>query len=64
MEKDIDVKDTISKKVLSFSSEKIEEILFEIMAKEFKFIEIVGGVLGFLIGSIQVVIMLLSGSGQ
>ena len=64
MEKDIDVKDTISQKVLSFSSEKIEGILFEIMAKEFKFIEIVGGVLGFLIGTIQVAIMLLSGSGQ
>ena len=64
MEKDIDVRDTISQKVLSFSSEKIESILFEIMAKEFKFIEIVGGVLGFLIGTIQVAIMLLSSSSQ
>ena len=64
MEKDIDIKHTISQKVLSFSSEKIEQILFDIMAKEFKFIEIVGGVLGFIIGSVQVIIILLSGAGQ
>ena len=64
MEKDIDIKHTISQKVLSFSSDKIEQILFDIMAKEFKFIELVGGFLGFFIGLIQLLILLLSGTGQ
>ena len=36
-----------------FSSDKLEEILQAVMKKEFRFVELVGGVLGFLIGVIQ-----------
>lgn len=57
MEKEIDIEKTVAQKVAAFSSDKLEEILFSIMKKEFKFIEILGGVLGFLIGIIQLLII-------
>ncbi len=60
LEKDIDVEAIVTKKVSAFSSEKLEQILFSIMKKEFKFIEILGGVLGFIIGIVQLLIIQLN----
>jgi len=57
LEHDIDIEHIVSQKVSAFSSDKLEQILFSIMKKEFKFIEILGGVLGFLIGIIQLLII-------
>ncbi|NJN28152.1 MAG: DUF445 family protein [Cyclobacteriaceae bacterium] len=57
LEKDIDIEKIVAQKVSAFSSDKLEEILFSIMKKEFKFIELLGGVLGFLIGLIQLLII-------
>ncbi|MGB3586006.1 MAG: DUF445 family protein [Tunicatimonas sp.] len=54
IEKEVDVERTVYEKVVNFSSDKLEEILYSIMQKEFKFIEILGGVLGFIIGLIQI----------
>ncbi len=55
----LDFKCIVQDKVECFSMEQLESILFSIMKKEFKFIEIIGGVLGFIIGLIQVVIFVL-----
>lgn len=60
LEKDIDVEAIVAKKVSAFSSDKLEQILFSIMKKEFKFIEILGGVLGFIIGIVQLLIIQLN----
>lgn len=57
MEKDVDVEKTVYEKVVNFSTDKLENILYSIMSKEFKFIEILGGVLGFIIGLIQIAIL-------
>lgn len=57
----IDVKQMVYDKVLNFSIEKLEDILFSIMKQEFKFIELVGAVLGFFIGVIQVAIIYFGG---
>jgi uncharacterized membrane protein YheB (UPF0754 family) len=57
LERDIDIEHIVAQKVSAFSSDKLEQILFSIMKKEFKFIEILGGVLGFLIGIIQLLII-------
>lgn len=53
LEKDLDVHAIVEQKVAAFSSDKLEEILYSIMKKEFKFIEAVGAVLGFFIGLCQ-----------
>ncbi len=55
----INIEKIVSDKVSTFSSDKLEAILVGIMSKEFRFVEIIGGVLGFLIGLLQVIITLL-----
>ncbi len=47
-------REIVREKVREFSMEKLEDILFAIMKKEFRFIEIIGGVLGFIIGVLQI----------
>ncbi len=54
LENEVNIKEMVYDKIANFSSDKLEELLFSIMQKEFKFIEVVGAVLGFLIGLIQV----------
>ena len=53
----VDIEGTVASKVANFSSDKLEEILYSIMKKEFRFVEILGGVLGFIIGLIQVILV-------
>ncbi|MEL6536332.1 MAG: DUF445 family protein [Bacteroidota bacterium] len=57
LEARIDVAEVVKEKVSNFSSDKLEEILYSIMKKEFRFIEILGGILGFLIGLIQLLLV-------
>lgn len=52
----IDIEKMVAEKVANFSSDKLEEILVAIMSKEFRFVEIIGGVLGFIIGLLQVLL--------
>lgn len=49
----IDIEKMVTEKVANFSSDKLEQILEAVMKKEFNFLEIIGGVLGFAIGLIQ-----------
>lgn len=56
LRQDLDLEKIVTKKVEEFSSDRLESILYQIMAKEFRFVEILGGILGFLIGLIQVAI--------
>lgn len=43
----------VQEKVSGFPISKLEEVLFSIMKREFRFIEILGGLLGFIIGLSQ-----------
>ncbi|WP_276134509.1 DUF445 domain-containing protein [Polluticoccus soli] len=56
----VDVQRMVTEKVSNFSSDKLENILNAIMKKEFFFVEIIGGVLGFIIGLLQVLLTLIS----
>lgn len=40
-------------KIAGFSIEKLENVLFRLMKREFRFIEVVGGLLGLLVGTVQ-----------
>ena len=46
----------VEQKVSSFSLDELERVVFKIMKQEFRFIEIVGAILGFLIGCIQLLL--------
>jgi len=60
LQTELDLEAIVIDKVRNFSSDKFEEILNQIMSKEFKFIEWIGAVLGFLIGLVQVALTLLA----
>jgi uncharacterized membrane protein YheB (UPF0754 family) len=60
LKKDLDLEKIVIEKVKGFSTDKLEQILNDIMAKEFRFVEIIGGVLGFVIGIVQVILTLIS----
>lgn len=59
LQEDLDIEKIVVDKVKGFRSDKLEEILNAIMSKEFKFVEIIGAVLGFIIGFIQVLLTLI-----
>jgi len=59
LKEELDLEKIVTEKVAAFSTEKLESILYQIMNKEFRFVEILGGVIGFIIGIIQVLITLL-----
>jgi len=53
----LDIKSIVQSKVESFDLSKLEAIIHEVTARELKMIEFLGGVLGFIIGVLQVVLM-------
>lgn len=56
LQQDLDLEKIVIEKVKGFSSDKLEDVLNSIMKKEFRFVEILGGVLGFIIGILQLLI--------
>ncbi len=58
LQAELDLEKIVVDKVSGFSSDKLEAILQAIMSKEFRFVEIIGAVLGFIIGLLQVFISL------
>jgi uncharacterized membrane protein YheB (UPF0754 family) len=58
LQHELDLEKIVVEKVGNFSSDKLEDILNQIMSTEFRFVEIIGGVLGFIIGLLQVFLTL------
>lgn len=56
----LDVSEIVTKKVEGFDLSKLEALIYEVSARELKTIEVLGGVLGFIVGLAQVGIMLIS----
>lgn len=55
---DLDIQAFVEEKVKNFSVRKMEEITMHVATKELKTIEVLGGVLGLVIGLLQVLLML------
>lgn len=53
LESSLDFRQIIQDKIEALSMEKLEVLLMSIMSREFRFVELVGGVLGGIIGLIQ-----------
>ena len=56
----LDIQQWVEEKVRAFSTDRMEKMLYDILAREFRFIELLGGVLGFVIGSVQLIFILLT----
>jgi len=55
----IDLEETIKNNILDFDLERLESIIEEIAKREFRYIERLGGMIGFMIGALQAVLVLL-----
>ena len=60
MKAELDLETIVTQKVTAFSSDKLEEIILQIMSKEFRFVEVIGAVIGFLIGLLQVALTMIA----
>lgn len=60
LQQELDLEKIVTQKVAAFSSDKLEDILQSILSKEFRFVELIGAVLGFIIGLLQVLLTLLT----
>src|ERR1700760_3514835 len=56
---DLDLERIVVDKIAGFSSDRLETMLNQILTKEFRFVEVIGAVLGFLIGLLQIFLTLL-----
>lgn len=56
---EVDIEQLVYDRVMKFSDEKFEDLLMAVIKKELKFIETVGAVLGFVIGLVQVGLILI-----
>ncbi|MCL2764863.1 MAG: DUF445 family protein [Treponema sp.] len=53
----LDIKTLVSQRIDSLEMERVERIILDVMAQQFKWVELFGGILGFLIGLFQIVII-------
>lgn len=60
VEEKLDFKEIVQQKIEGFDLSKLESIIYRISSTELKTIELLGGVLGFFVGLMQVAIMLAS----
>ena len=58
LDQTLDVHQIVEEKIANFSSNKLEELMLAVMRREFKFIEVIGAFLGFMIGLVQVLLVL------
>jgi uncharacterized membrane protein YheB (UPF0754 family) len=56
LQSELDLEHIVTEKVAGFSTDKLEDLLKGIMAREFRFVEVIGGAVGLLIGTVQVAI--------
>ena len=60
LKNDLDLEKIVVEKISNFSSDKLEQMLNQILTKEFRFVEVIGAALGFFIGLLQIFLTLLS----
>ncbi len=59
MEGNLNVEKIIQEKISLLSPARLEELIMQVLQKEFRFIEAVGAVIGFLIGMVQVGLLMI-----
>ncbi len=59
MKNDLDLERIITEKIVNFSAERLEQMLNQILTREFRFVEVIGAGLGFFIGVLQILLTLI-----
>jgi uncharacterized membrane protein YheB (UPF0754 family) len=60
LREDLDLEKIVVDKIAGFSNDRLEAMLNEFLTKEFRFVEVIGAALGFLIGLLQIGMTLLT----
>ncbi len=60
MEARIKVKELIEARILALDIDRVESLVLTVAAREFRQIELLGGILGFIVGIMQLLLLLLS----
>jgi uncharacterized membrane protein YheB (UPF0754 family) len=58
LREDLDLERIVVEKIAGFSNDRLEAMLNELLTREFRFVEVIGAALGFLIGLLQILITL------
>ncbi|MBC2595144.1 DUF445 family protein [Ruficoccus amylovorans] len=61
LEKHLQIRDIVRQRIAEFDLDKLESVVKQVASREFRLIEWLGGILGFIIGLVQVAILLLIG---
>lgn len=61
LEKHLQIRDIVRQRIAEFDLDKLESVVKQVASREFRLIEWLGGILGFIIGLAQVAILLLIG---
>lgn len=59
LESHLNIKEVVYHRIAEFELEKLESIITKVAKQEFRAIEMLGGILGFVVGLVQVVILVL-----
>lgn len=60
LESGLDVRDLVARRVEAFPVERLEALVLDVASRELRAIELLGGLLGFLIGVVQAVVLVSS----
>jgi uncharacterized membrane protein YheB (UPF0754 family) len=58
LQADLDLEKMVAEKIAAISSDKLEASLYQALAKELRLAQLLGGVLGFIIGLIQMIVII------
>lgn len=61
IEGSVNIEQMVSEKVTEFPADKFEQLLDKLLKNEFRFIELIGAILGFVIGCLQLLLLYFQG---
>lgn len=59
---DVSIAQLVEARILSLDVDQLERLVMQVSSRELRFIEVIGGVLGFVIGVVQAAFLLVAGS--
>ena len=60
-EQKLDISSYVESQINSFDLDQLERVVHQVANKEFSTIELLGGILGFVVGLLQLLLLLISG---
>ncbi len=59
VDENLKIKELVTEKIINLESEKLEELILNVAGKELRYITYFGGIIGFVVGVFQVIVLIL-----